>query len=485
MDIDIPDPTDWLQTPIPGLQALESSLRCQVCKELFTAPKVTSCGHTFCSLCIRRYLSTSSKCPTCMKPDEEPRLRDNILVSELVGSFNTIRKQLLDTLRAKEKEKEEEEEARRRRKAEEEEEEEKERVTSIQPRAEKRRPYDDDDDDDIMEDAEPIYRKGKRPRQDTTIAPRYPQETGPPTRRSTRTSSQRTNSRILSSQTVVILDSDDEFLPEEDEISDNDDFRSNNNHNNNNNNNNNGSRAKRKAISRGVPETPTKNSDMVACPICTRLKDKSKVEAHVNRCLEGKRSPSPTPIKATNGPGTPLKRQPVSFANIPKPQQRAPYTDEEKKELRLPKGNASLTKEADIRKKLREFGIKYDAKGKESKQVLWARLQEWTNMWNANLDSATPKSKETLRRELEAYERHQSTQKPSVVQDKGFERDAWSKGHRSEFEALVAAARKSAAARKKENGVVEAGPKDQQLLDSMAGVQAELNGIDSPEVVEA
>ncbi|KAF3180165.1 E3 ubiquitin-protein ligase rad18 [Orbilia oligospora] len=456
MDADFPDPTDWIQTPVPGLQALETSLRCQVCKELFTAPKVTTCGHTFCSLCIRRCLSASSKCPTCMKPDEEPRLRDNIVVSELVSSFNTIRKSLLDTLVAKE-------EARKQA------EEEAERDARTRLKAEKRSSY-DLDDDEVMEDAEPVHRSQakKRRRQDTTTL-RKPQETEPP-RRSTRTSSQRTNSRAGSSQIIAIPDSDDDdddFQPIEE--SSESEFQS-------------SSRAKRKSTSR-APDTPTKDSDLFACPLCNRRKDQSTINPHVNRCIEGNRSPSPTPGPANgaSSAGTPLRRQPATFSNLSRSQHRAPYTVEEREKLRLPKGNASLAKEADIRKKLRDHGIRCDVKGKETKQSLWTRLQEWTNLWNANLDSDNPKLKHVLIKELEAYERSQATQKHSVVQDKDFEREAWSNAHKPGFDALIANARNTVS-RKKENGTeTEA---TSELSNSAAGAKAELNGIDSPEVVE-
>ncbi|KAK6531236.1 E3 ubiquitin-protein ligase rad18 [Arthrobotrys megalospora] len=456
MDADFPDPTDWIPTPVPGLQALETSLRCQVCKEFFTAPKVTSCGHTFCSLCIRRCLSVSSKCPTCMKPDEEPRLRDNVIFSELVSSFTAIRKQLLDTL-VKEKEKEE---------ARKQAEEVAKREAEARTRVEKRSSGDRGDEDEIMEDAEPPHRpRGKRRRQDG-VTPRRTQEIEAP-RRSTRTSSQRTNSRI-SSQTVVSLDSDDDgdFQPNE-EFSD-DDFQS-------------SARPKRKTATR-VPDTPTKDSSLMACPVCGRLKDISTIEAHANRCLEARRSPSPTPgvSNGASSSSSPLKRQPVSFSNVSKSQHRPPYTAEERERLRLPKGNASLTKEADLRKKLRDIGIRCDVKGKETKQVLWARLQEWINIWNANLDSDNPKTKMALIRDLEVYERNQQNQKPSVVQDKGFEREAWSSSHNNEFEALVASARKSAA-QKKENAE-EAAATDRP--SDSTGVQTELNGIGSPEIIE-
>lgn len=99
-DIDIPDSTDWISTPVPGVAPVESALRCQVCKDFFDTPVITSCSHTFCSLCIRRCLSAEGKCPACRSPDQELKLRRNWAVQELVDGFQKVRKDLLHLARA-------------------------------------------------------------------------------------------------------------------------------------------------------------------------------------------------------------------------------------------------------------------------------------------------------------------------------------------------------------------------------------------------
>ncbi|PWY87527.1 postreplication repair E3 ubiquitin-protein ligase rad18 [Aspergillus heteromorphus CBS 117.55] len=109
---DLPDSTDWLDTPLSLVAPLESSLRCQVCKDFFDNPVITSCSHTFCSLCIRRCLSTEGKCPACRSPDQELKLRRNWAVQELVEAFQNARASVLDLARkaaaaAKESESEE------------------------------------------------------------------------------------------------------------------------------------------------------------------------------------------------------------------------------------------------------------------------------------------------------------------------------------------------------------------------------------------
>lgn len=97
---DFADSTDWLSTPLAPLSTIESSLRCQVCKDFFTTPMITSCSHTFCSLCIRRYLSQEGKCPACRESDQEIKLRRNWVVEELVANFTASRKKLLDCARS-------------------------------------------------------------------------------------------------------------------------------------------------------------------------------------------------------------------------------------------------------------------------------------------------------------------------------------------------------------------------------------------------
>lgn len=92
---ELPDSTDWLGTPLSLLAPLESSLRCQVCKDFFDTPVITSCSHTFCSLCIRRCLSTEGKCPTCRSGDQELKLRRNWLVQEILEAFKNARESAL------------------------------------------------------------------------------------------------------------------------------------------------------------------------------------------------------------------------------------------------------------------------------------------------------------------------------------------------------------------------------------------------------
>ncbi|CAO2654803.1 Nn.00g115360.m01.CDS01 [Neocucurbitaria sp. VM-36] len=97
MDVsfDLPDSTDWLSTSLPTFEPLEAALRCEVCKEFYTNPVITSCSHTFCSICIRRCIATDGKCPSCKTGCSSDKLAPNIAVREVVLRFQEARPKAL------------------------------------------------------------------------------------------------------------------------------------------------------------------------------------------------------------------------------------------------------------------------------------------------------------------------------------------------------------------------------------------------------
>lgn len=96
---EVPDPTDWQGTALQGFASVETPMRCQVCKEFMTTPMITSCGHTFCSVCIRRCLANDGLCPACRTPDQELKLRINKSMEEVIESFQRVRKPALEVAR--------------------------------------------------------------------------------------------------------------------------------------------------------------------------------------------------------------------------------------------------------------------------------------------------------------------------------------------------------------------------------------------------
>lgn len=92
------DSGDWKQTTAPYLCDLENVLKCNICKEIYTAPVITGCNHTFCSLCIRRLLQTDTSCPICRTSIQSGMLRKNQAVEDIIEQWVKLRKQLLDTV---------------------------------------------------------------------------------------------------------------------------------------------------------------------------------------------------------------------------------------------------------------------------------------------------------------------------------------------------------------------------------------------------
>lgn len=98
-DGDVADSTDWLSTTLACLMPVEQALRCHVCKDFYNSPMITSCNHTFCSLCIRRCLSVDGKCPLCRMTDQESKLRGNWALREAIDAFCRARPAVLEVAR--------------------------------------------------------------------------------------------------------------------------------------------------------------------------------------------------------------------------------------------------------------------------------------------------------------------------------------------------------------------------------------------------
>ncbi|KAL1902290.1 E3 ubiquitin-protein ligase rad18 [Sporothrix stenoceras] len=96
---DVADSTDWLTTTLTCLMPVEQALRCHVCKDFYNSPMITSCNHTFCSLCIRRCLSVDGKCPLCRMTDQESKLRGNWALREAIDAFCKARPAILEVAR--------------------------------------------------------------------------------------------------------------------------------------------------------------------------------------------------------------------------------------------------------------------------------------------------------------------------------------------------------------------------------------------------
>lgn len=99
---ELTDSSDWKSTDAPFMSGIENNLRCHICKEFMASPVLTSCYHTFCSLCIRSHLNEEDTCPACRTKIQSSSLRQNSVLVDLISLYKTHRKQLLSLLAHKE-----------------------------------------------------------------------------------------------------------------------------------------------------------------------------------------------------------------------------------------------------------------------------------------------------------------------------------------------------------------------------------------------
>lgn len=63
---------------------LAADLKCPICLSLLCEPFVTSCGHTYCHICIFRHLASGNKnCPVCSKYVSAETLFPNFLLNQV------------------------------------------------------------------------------------------------------------------------------------------------------------------------------------------------------------------------------------------------------------------------------------------------------------------------------------------------------------------------------------------------------------------
>lgn len=96
------DPYEWPKGGIGSkLSLLEQSLVCGICSEFFENPHVLNCGHSFCSLCIRKHLdrnfnvNTFNKCPMCPEKAEVSHLHVNRVLEGITLNYRSVRDELL------------------------------------------------------------------------------------------------------------------------------------------------------------------------------------------------------------------------------------------------------------------------------------------------------------------------------------------------------------------------------------------------------
>ena len=83
-----------------NMRTLDSELRCILCKEIFRSAMILrTCGHSFCSVCLRGQIESNNKCPTCRGNATIHDIKPNFNLSMAANAFLTVRKTLIANMR--------------------------------------------------------------------------------------------------------------------------------------------------------------------------------------------------------------------------------------------------------------------------------------------------------------------------------------------------------------------------------------------------
>mmetsp|Transcript_7008 Transcript_7008/g.14041 ORF Transcript_7008/g.14041 Transcript_7008/m.14041 type:complete len:549 (-) Transcript_7008:160-1806(-) len=94
------DQTIWRDTALSQLERVESTLRCPICQDFMRSPcSLKTCGHGFCSECLRRAIQLKGECPTCRTRCSATDLVPNKVVRAVISSFVSERAGLLEIAR--------------------------------------------------------------------------------------------------------------------------------------------------------------------------------------------------------------------------------------------------------------------------------------------------------------------------------------------------------------------------------------------------
>jgi hypothetical protein len=72
---------------------IEKEFECQICLDLLVEPVTTLCGHTFCKICLVKFLDTKLNCPICRRPilQNKETMAKNVIFENLIKSTNKDR----------------------------------------------------------------------------------------------------------------------------------------------------------------------------------------------------------------------------------------------------------------------------------------------------------------------------------------------------------------------------------------------------------
>ncbi|KAJ1723801.1 E3 ubiquitin-protein ligase rad18 [Coemansia erecta] len=356
---DLEDPSDW-PAALPHLRELDQLFRCPVCKEYLDAPMVvTNCGHTFCSLCVRRCLTQETKCPSCRAPTTESELHPNRLVESLLREFRRGRPQLLSTIKA---------------------------ASKSQSVVGRKRPRVSGNTADRDESISAETSKKYSAHVDLTASD---------IENIDGLSDMEMDGDASRHESASADDTDSDFVPET------------------------GSRRVTKR-SPGKPPQRKVTTASVACPNCEQDVRQARINWHLDRCLAGLSTDDPSPVPTTSATSTQSAAPATSTSTVTTTKLQLPVLSSNKFSLPRPTKLAySLLSEAKLRRTLRDLGIP----SKGDKHQMQMRHVEWVNMYMANADSVSPVSHRVLLKRLSAWEdalsRQSDTPKAQILSTPG------------------------------------------------------------------
>lgn len=77
------------------LEILQEACQCEICAEMYDNPQFLRCGHSFCSLCIRKHILLKHDCPFCHENISVQDLQSNRVLASIVNAFRDARSQLI------------------------------------------------------------------------------------------------------------------------------------------------------------------------------------------------------------------------------------------------------------------------------------------------------------------------------------------------------------------------------------------------------
>lgn len=356
------------------LASMDASLRCPICGDVFRAPMMlASCGHTFCSLCIRRALMTGrGECPSCRmgggssaRRVTDADLRRNGVVAEIVTVWEDVRRGVLDS-------------AKRLRDLEKAAAREQEELNAKVP-TRKRRPADENED-------------------------------SPERQRGVRASARSRNKVDYNDAAAFDGNSDDNDLeqsrmPTEDHS------------------------ALDKAAEVEPAQDPNDPDAKVTCPICQGPIKLSLAFQHTATCTGEPRIPERA--EPTRPDTTVVQR-----SNSRDTTKEVSEDDASLQRLHLPNYNLlKVTQLRDLLKKsniLAEIGSKSQAVGRSEKSILEKRHRRWITLWNANCDEAPARRRSfrDLKRELVEWEIREDQDEPQGPSSRDIEDRESDRQHR-------------------------------------------------------